>query len=201
MATRDPRIDAYIEKSADFARPILEHLRATVHAACPDVEETLKWGSPHFMYRNRLLCGMAAFKQHVAFRFWLGTLVASTGKDDEATGRFGCITRIADLPSKKTLANLIRKAMALSEAGIISPRRAGASKPRPPADVPADLAAALVKNRNARATFEAFSNTNRREYIEWITEAKRETTRAQRLAQTIEWLAEGKPRNWKYMNC
>jgi uncharacterized protein YdeI (YjbR/CyaY-like superfamily) len=201
MATRDPRIDAYIAKSADFARPILEHLRATVHAACPDAEETLKWSSPHFMYRDRLLCGMAAFKQHVAFGFWLGKLVATTGKDDEAMGQFGCITQLADLPPKKTLTSLVKKAMALNDAGAKSPSRSKAAKPRPPAAVPEDLAAALVKNRKARATFEAFSNTNRREYIEWITEAKRAPTRSQRLAQTIEWLAEGKPRNWKYMNC
>ena len=201
MATRDPRIDAYIAKSADFARPILEHLRATVHAACPEVEETLKWSSPHFMYRARLLCGMSAFKQHVAFGFWLGKLVASTGKDHEAMGQFGCITRIADLPSKKSLTSLVRKAMALNDAGVSSPSRARGAEPRPPAEVPADLAAALVKNRKARATFDAFSNSNRREYIEWITEAKRAPTRAQRLAQAIEWLAEGKPRNWKYMDC
>ncbi|WP_395680411.1 YdeI family protein [Dokdonella sp.] len=201
MVTRDPRIDAYIAKSAEFARPILEHLRAAVHAACPEVEETLKWSSPHFTYRARLLCGMAAFKQHVAFGFWLGKLVAATGKDDEAMGQFGCITRIADLPSKKNLTSLVRKAMVLNEAGVTSPSRTKAAKPRPPAEVPADLATALVKNRKARATLDAFSNSNRREYIEWIGEAKRDATRAQRLAQTIEWLTEGKPRNWKYMNC
>jgi uncharacterized protein YdeI (YjbR/CyaY-like superfamily) len=201
MATRDPRIDTYIAGSADFARPILEHLRALVHAACPEVEETLKWSSPHFMYRARLLCGMSAFKQHVAFGFWLGKLVASTGKDDEAMGQFGCITRIADLPSKKVLTNLVRKAMALSDAGATSPSRTKTSTPRPPAEVPEDLAAALVNNRKARATFDAFSNSNRREYIEWITGAKRAPTRAKRLAQAMEWLAEGKPRNWKYMDC
>ena len=144
---------------------------------------------------------MSAFKQHVAFGFWLGKLVASTGKDDEAMGQFGCITRIADLPTKKTLTSLVRKAMALNDAGVTSPSRTKAATPRPPAEVPDDLAAALVKNRKARATFDAFSNSNRREYIEWITDAKRAPTRAQRIAQTIEWLAEGKPRNWKYMNC
>jgi uncharacterized protein YdeI (YjbR/CyaY-like superfamily) len=201
MATRDPRIDAYIAKSADFAQPILEHLRATVHAACPEVEETLKWSSPHFIYRARLLCGMSAFKHHVAFGFWLGKLVASTGKDDEAMGQFGCITRVADLPSRKSLSGLIRKAMALSDAGATSPSRTKAAKPRPPIEVPDDLAAAFVKNRKARATFDGFSNTNRREYVEWITEAKRADTRTRRLAQAIEWLAEGKPRNWKYMDC
>jgi uncharacterized protein YdeI (YjbR/CyaY-like superfamily) len=201
MATRDPRIDAYIAKSVDFAQPILEHLRATVHAACPEVEETLKWSSPHFMYRARLLCSMSAFKHHVAFGFWLGKLVASTGKDDEAMGQFGCITRVADLPSRKTLTSLVRKAMALSDAGVTSPSRTKATKPRPPVEVPDDLAAAFVKNRKARATFDGFSNTNRREYVEWITEAKRADTRTRRLAQAIEWLAEGKPRNWKYMDC
>lgn len=201
MGSHDPRVDAYIADAAEFARPILEHLRATVHAACPSALETMKWRSPHFMYGGRLLCNMAAFKQHVAFGFWLGKLVATTGKDDQAMGQFGCITCIADLPSKKILASLVRKAMALNDAGVPSPSRARAAKPRPPADVPQDLAAALVKNRNARATFDAFSNSKRRDYIEWITEAKGAPTRARRLAQTIEWLAEGKPRNWKYMNC
>ena len=131
MATRDPRVDAYIAKSADFARPILVHLRELVHAACPDVEETMKWSFPHFMYKG-MLCGMSAFKQHVAFGFWLGKLVTSTGKDDEAMGQFGCITRIADLPSKKTLTSLVRKAMVLNEAGVTSPSRTKTAKPRPP---------------------------------------------------------------------
>ena len=196
MGSRDPRVDAYIAEAAEFARPILEHLRATVHAACPSVQETLKWRSPHFMYGERLLCNMAAFKQHVAFGFWLGDRVAETGKDTAAMGQFGRITRLADLPPKKDLALLVKKAMLLGDAGATRARK---SAPRPPAQVPDDLAAALARNRKARVTFDGFSASHRREYIEWIDEAKREATRVQRIATTLEWLAEGKPRNWKYM--
>lgn len=202
MASKDPRIDAYIAKSADFAQPILVHLRALVHAACPDVEETMKWSFPHFMYKG-MLCGMSAFKQHVAFGFWKGKLIIDdAGRDlDDAMGQFGRITKLADLPSKKVLSGYVKKAMALNDAGVKSPTRTKSATPKAPADVPDDLAAALAKNAKARKTFDAFTPSQRREYIEWITEAKRETTRVQRLATTLEWLAEGKQRNWKYMNC
>jgi len=197
MSPRDPRVDAYIGAAAPFARPILEHLRECVHAACPAAQETIKWSSPHFTYGGRLLCNMAAFKQHVAFGFWLGDRVADNAKATDAMGQFGRIERLADLPSKRALAALVKKAMALGDAGATRAAARG-TPPRPPADVPDDLAAALAKNRKARETFERFSNSDRREYIEWITEAKREATRAQRLATTLEWLAQGKPRNWKY---
>ena len=197
MGKRDPRIDAYIERSADFARPILEHLRDTVHEACPQVEETMKWSMPHFMYEG-MLCGMAAFKAHCTFGFWKGALVLgdSDGAEKDAMGQFGRIERISDLPPKRTLVALVRRAMQLNEQGVKSPARA--RKPKPPAEVPDDLSAALARNRKARATFEGFSASQRREYVEWIAGAKREETRARRLATTLEWLAEGKPMNWKY---
>ena len=197
MGERDPRIDAYIARSADFARPILEHLRDTVHQACPQVEETMKWSMPHFMYEG-MLCGMASFKAHCTFGFWKGALVLgdSDGAEKDAMGQFGRIERISDLPPKRTLVALIRRAMQLNEQGVKSPARA--RKPKPPAEVPDDLSAALARNRKARATFEGFSASQRREYVEWIAGAKREETRARRLATTLEWLAEGKPMNWKY---
>lgn len=200
MANHDPRVDAYIARAAPFAQPILEHLRAVVHGACPGAEETLKWSSPHFMYKG-MLCGMAAFKQHVAFGFWLGKLVADTGNEESAMGQFGRIATLADLPSKRELTALVKKAMALNEAGAKLPTRTRDGKPKPPVAVPDDLAAALARNRKARATFDAFNPSHRREYVEWITEAKREETRAKRLATTLEWLAEGKSRNWKYTAC
>ena len=201
MGTRDDRVDAYIAKSPEFARPILTHLRDLVHAACPDVEETMKWSRPHFLYKG-MLCGMSAFKEHCAFGFWNGSVVAK-GKGDEAkdgAGQFGRITQVADLPSKKILTGYIKEAMKLNEAGIKSPTR---TKPKTPREVivPDDLRAALQKNKKALATFEKFPPSHKREYIEWITEAKTEATRTKRLDTTIEWLAEGKPRNWKYMNC
>jgi uncharacterized protein YdeI (YjbR/CyaY-like superfamily) len=199
MGTRDPRVDAYINKSAEFAKPILTHLREVVHAACPEVEETMKWSVPHFMYKG-MLCSMAAFKQHCTFGFWKGSLIVdrSGGSAEQAMGQFGRIAKLSDLPSKKTLSGYINEAMRLNDAGVKSPTR---SKPRDKKEVvvPDDLAAALKKSKKALATFERFSPSHRREYVEWITEAKGEDTRRRRLDTAIEWMAEGKPRNWKYM--
>jgi uncharacterized protein YdeI (YjbR/CyaY-like superfamily) len=199
MATLDPRIDAYIENSAEFARPILLHLREAIHAACPDVEETMKWGRPHFMYHG-MLCGIAAFKQHCVFGFWKHELVVGDAADDAAMGQFGSLRSLKDLPSRKVLAGYIKKAMKLNEEGtkLPSPPRRAAKKPLVEPD---DFLARLKANRKAKAAYEAFSPSHRREYVEWITEAKREETRERRLAQAIEWLAEGKSRNWKYENC
>jgi len=199
MATKDPRIDAYIAKSADFARPILKHLRAVVHAGCPQVEETMKWSMPHFDHKG-VMCGMAAFKEHCAFGFWKADLILDRDKQAEKNGMgsFGCIKSLADLPSEKTLIGYVKKAAALNEAGIKAPGRTPSRK-RKPIPVPADLAAALKKNAKARLAFENFSPSHRREYLEWITEAKREETRKDRLAKTLKLLAEGKSRNWKYM--
>jgi len=198
VGTRDERIDAYIAKSADFAKPILTHLRGIVHEACPDVEETMKWSAPHFMYKG-MLCAMASFKEHCAFGFWKGALVVeSDGKAGEAAGHFGRITKVSDLPPKKVIAGYIKKAMALNESGTAvarKPKRVAAKDAAPP-DY---LMAALKKNRKALATFEGFTPSHRREYVEWITEAKGEETRQRRLQQALEWMAEGKPRNWKYM--
>ncbi|HEX5830371.1 MAG TPA: YdeI/OmpD-associated family protein [Gemmatimonadaceae bacterium] len=197
MGTRDPRIDAYIANSADFARPILEHLRAVVHAACPDVEETMKWGFPHFVHHG-LLCNMASFKAHCVFGFWKASLILDDdGRGGEAMGQFGRITSMADLPPKQVLAAYVKKAAALNERGVKKPARS----PRSATEllVPDDLMAALRGNRKALATFEGFSPSNRREYVEWIVDAKTESTRQRRLATALEWMAEGKPRNWKYM--
>lgn len=196
MGHRDPRIDAYIDRSAEFARPILTHLREVVHAACPDVEETLKWKSPSFEYKG-LLCGMASFKQHCAFGFWKHALVTGeTGKAAEAMGSFGRITSLRDLPPRRVLAGFVKKAMVLNEQGVKAPR--AKTVPRGPVVVPDDLQAALKKNAKARATFEGFSPSHRREYVSWIVEAKREETRKRRLATAIEWMAEGKSQSWKY---
>lgn len=197
MGTHDPRIDAYIAKSADFARPILEHLRKVVHAACPEVEETIKWGMPHFMHGGKILASMAAFKAHCAFGFWQRDAVAGTGRNDEAMGQFGRIESMKDLPGRTELSRLVKKAAALIDSGE-RPVRVPKAAPKPPPEAPEDLLAALKRNAAARKTFEGFAPSHRREYIEWIVEAKREETRARRLAQTIEWLQEGKSRNWKY---
>ena len=200
MPARDPRVDAYIASSAEFSRPILEHVRDVVHRACPQVEETLKWRMPTFMHHG-MLCGMAAFKQHCMFGFWKHELVVGTEQagDEQAMGQFGRVMRVADLPSTKMLTGYIKKAMQLNKEGVKAPRATPKRKPAP--RVPDDLGAAFKKNRKAAATFAAFSPSNQREYIEWLIEAKREETRTKRLATAIKWLAEGKVRNWKYLHC
>jgi uncharacterized protein YdeI (YjbR/CyaY-like superfamily) len=199
MAALDPRIDAYIARSAEFARPLLTHLRAVVHGGCPEVEETIKWGMPSFTYRGKILCGMAAFKQHVGFGFWQGEQIEGAARSEQGMGQFGRITRLADLPGKRELTGFIKQAMALIDSGSTRPA-SKAAEARPALEVPEDLAAALQGNATARAHFEAFPPSYRRDYIEWIVEAKRAETRQRRLQQTLEWVAEGKSRNWKYMS-
>ena len=195
----DPRIDDYIQSAAAFARPMLVHIRDAVHQACPQVEETIKWGMPTFMHAGGILCGMAAFKQHVSFGYWKHALVVGDGSAQEGMGSYGKMASLKDLPPKKTLLAHIRKAAKLNEDGVKAPAQRKSAKPFPQA--PDDLVAALRKNKAAQATYEAFPPSCKREYVEWITEAKREETRAKRLAQAVEWMAEGKRRNWKYENC
>ena len=200
MGKRDSRVDSYIAASAAFAKPILTHLRSVVHEACPDVEETMKWRFPHFMYHG-ILCSMASFKAHCAFGFWKGALVLGTepGAKRDAMGSFGRIASVRDLPPRKELVRMIREAMRLNEEGVPSPTRSKAkvsAKPEPA--VPPALQAALKKNRKAKSAFEGFSPSHRREYVEWITDAKREETRQKRIEKTIAQLSEGKGLNWKY---
>ena len=198
MGKKDPRVDAYIEKSADFAKPILKQLRATVHETCPDCEETMKWSMPHFEYKG-LMCGMAAFKSHATFGFWKGSLVlpdTGTAVAKDGMGHFGKLTSLDDLPPRKTVAGYIKKAMALNDDGIQPARKLKA--PAKPVKVPPYVLAALKKNKKAQTAFEAFPPSHKREYVEWITEAKTDATRTRRLTQAVEWIAKGKSRNWKY---
>lgn len=202
---RDPRIDAYIAKAAPFAQPILEQLRKLVHTACPDVTETVKWSMPHFEHAGHILCGMAAFKAHCAFGFWhkdMEPVLRKAGYDGEAAmGGFGRITSLDDLPKDAVMLGYIRQAAALNASGAPNRPRPKAAARKKELPVPGDLAAALKKNKTAAKAFTGFSPSHRKEYIEWITEAKRPETRARRLATTLEWLAEGKSRNWKYARC
>jgi uncharacterized protein YdeI (YjbR/CyaY-like superfamily) len=201
MGTKDPRVDAYIEKSADFARPILSRLRKLVHQGCPQAEETIKWGAPFFMYRG-VLCMMAAFKAHCTFGFWKAKLMKTLkhdGKADQAMGQFGRITNVAELPKDKVILTQIKEAAGLNAQGIKAPK--AKPKTKKPLRVPNYVAAALKGNPKAFSTFNAFSPSHKREYIEWIIEAKTEATRQKRLATALEWLSEGKSRNWKYENC
>ncbi|MGH8081557.1 MAG: YdeI/OmpD-associated family protein [Lysobacter sp.] len=185
--------------AAPFARPILEHVRALVHAACPRVEETIKWGMPSFVYRGKILCGMAAFKQHASLGFWQAPNIADADQSrrGEAMGQFGRLTAVGDLPGARELTRQTKQAMALIEAGATraSSKRSSA---KPPVVTPDDLAAALKRDAKARAVYAAFSPSQKRDYVEWIESAKREETRNSRLAQAVEWMAQGKIRFWKY---
>lgn len=198
MASRDPRIDASIAKSAEFARPILKRLRGIVHEACPQAEEAIKWGMPGFVYRGKILCGMVALKQHASFGFWKHAQVMGQQNPREGMGSYGKMIELSDPPPKRRLVADLKKAMRLQEEGAnaVGPRKIAAPAPK----APPDLAAALKKNAKARAAFEASAPSHQREYVEWLTEAKREDIRARRFAQAVEWIAEGKRRKWKYQN-
>jgi len=199
MVTRDKRVDAYIENAAEFARPILTELRARVHAACPDVVETLKWRMPSFEYKG-ILCGMAAFKKHAVFGFWKHNLVvADDSKANMAMGSFGKLVEVGQLPKKTEFARLMKKAMKLNDEGVKAVRNKTARK-KPITMHPA-LKKALAGNAKARAHFEEFAPSKQREYMEWISDAKADDTRERRLKDAIQWISEGKSRNWKYMNC
>jgi uncharacterized protein YdeI (YjbR/CyaY-like superfamily) len=201
MSKKDPRIDAYIAKSADFAKPILEHFRELMHKACPDVEETWKWSFPHFDYQGGPLAHMAAFKAHCAIGFWKAALMKNNAplmaaaKSESAMGHMGKITSLKDLPKDAVLIGYIHEGMKLNEMGVKMPARKISGE----VEVPDYFTKAIAKNKKAKDTFEAFSNSHRREYVSWITEAKTEATRNKRMATAIEWLSEGKARNWKYM--
>jgi uncharacterized protein YdeI (YjbR/CyaY-like superfamily) len=205
-AELDPRIDTYIAKAAPFAQPVLAHLRALVHRACPDVVEEIKWGRPFFLHRGTILCNMSAFKAHCSFGFWgaeMGRVLRRDGVLQEGgMGSLGRIASVKDLPLEKQLLGYIRQAAALIESGrgenrIVAARRV-VKAPKPPVEAPPEFAAALKKNKAAKAAYAAFSPSCKREYVEWIADAKRPETRARRIAQAVEWIGEGKQRNWKY---
>lgn len=201
MGTKDPRVDAYIAKSADFAQPILHRLRAIVHEVCPEVEEQMKWSFPNFLYKG-MFANMAAFKEHCSFGFWKSSLVldAADSKSADGMGQFGRLTSLKHLPPKRVLVAYIRKAMQLNEDGVKAARKKPAAEKKE-LEVPEYLASALRKNKPARTHFEGFSYSKKKDYIDWLTEAKTEATRTKRLATALEWMADGKSRNWKYENC
>ncbi len=195
----DPRIDAYIDRQADFAKPILVHLRKVIHAACTECEETLKWSSPSFVYKKKILAGFAAFKAHATFGYWSGRqVVDGDSRQDGAMGQFGRLTSLADLPDEAALIDFTRKAMTLIDQGV-KPIRDKTVKA--PFTVPQDMRAALDAVPAAKTCFDGFPPGQQREYVDWVSDAKRDETRAKRLAQSVEWLSEGKRRNWKYENC
>ncbi|HOX27036.1 MAG TPA: YdeI/OmpD-associated family protein [Candidatus Krumholzibacteria bacterium] len=195
-----PDVDTYIANAPEFARPILEKIRAAFHAGCPELEERIKWGVPSFEYKG-MLGGMSAFTQHVSFGFWKSRLMENFARDLGAEPAASLmrvhVRSVADLPPKKVLVAFVREAKRLNDEGIKEPARAPARSPRKLV-IPADLKRALASDAKARRTFESFPPGQQREYVEWITSAKREATRAERVATAVAWLAEGKRRNWKY---
>jgi len=195
--SRDPRIDAYIEKQADFARPILAQIRDTLHAA-GEIEESIKWSMPAFLYKGRPLANMAAFKAHAVMGFWQGQQIGNGEARNGAMGEFGRLTSVEDLPDRETLLDLARKAMTLVDEGVKPVRNKTVKEP---IAMPDDLAQTLAANPAAQATYDGFPPSCQREYLEWVVEAKRPETRAKRIAQAVEWMAEGKRRNWKYESC
>ena len=197
--SRDPGIDAYIARAQPFARPILDHVRARVHAAVPEAEETLKWGAPAFTLDGKIVLMMAGFKGHAAVNFWRGQELRANAAKTDGMGQFGKLTSVDDLPPDEELDRLIRQAAELSKKAPAPRKTKVAAKPEP--KLHAEFAAALDKAPKAKATLEAFTPSCRREYLEWIAEAKRDETRQKRIATAIEWLGEGKKRNWKYENC
>ena len=207
--TLNPKVNVYIARAQPFAQPVMEHLRQLVHKACPEVEETIKWSRPFFLYRGAILCNMSAFKEHCSFGFWgeemNGVLRGAKVLREGGMGSLGRISGLKDLPSDNLLLGWLREAAAFVDSGEytspIAARRKVVKAPKPVLETPAELTAALKKNKKAAAVFATFSPSCKREYIEWIAEAKRPETRDKRIATAVEWIAEGKQRNWKYQAC
>jgi hypothetical protein len=196
MGKKDERVDAYIEKSADFAKPILRHLRQLIHKACPQVDETIKWRFPSYVYRG-ILCITPAFKHHCAVVFWYGSIrdAINKGKAKDAWGNLGRIGRLSDLPKDSVLTRSIKESVKLNEKG----KKRKAIKPaKRSAEVPAYFTKILKTNKKALAVFQGLGPSHQREYVQWIEEAKREETRDKRLAAMLQMLTKGKTRNWKY---
>jgi uncharacterized protein YdeI (YjbR/CyaY-like superfamily) len=205
MGKKDPKVDAYIAKAPPFAKPILEHIRSLVHANVPDVAEEMKWSFPHFTYKG-MFAGVSAFKAHCSFGFWKHAIVAERAKELpkkglEAMGQFGRLTTVHDLPSDAVMKKLLKIAMAVNDDGVKAPARKVTPVKDRVLDIPAYFTKAVKANAKAKAVFDAFPYSSKKEYVVWVTEAKSEATRDKRLAQAVEWLAEGKRRNWKYENC
>lgn len=202
MISKETKIDDYIAKSADFAKPILLHIRELVHKTCPDVEEKIKWGMPHFDYKAGPLCHMAAFKQHAVMGFWKAALMKDASlidnaKSETAMGHLGRITSLKDMPPDKKIMAWIKEAMALTDKGIKLPSKTKTTDKKELV-IPDYFTKAIAKNKKAKQVFDHFAYSHKKEYIGWITEAKTEETRNKRMATAIAWIAEGKGRNWKY---
>ncbi len=207
--SNSPKVDAYIAKAQPFAQPILNHLRALIHKACPDVVEEMKWSRPFFLHRGTILCNVSAFKEHCSFGFWgaeIGKVLHQDGVIQEGgMGSLGCITSVKELPPDKQLLGYLRQAATFIESGQgetwVAAQRRVVKAPKPALEVPPEFTSALRRDRKAAAAYSAFSPSCQREYVEWIAGAKRPETRDRRIAQAVTWIAENKQRNWKYQEC
>jgi hypothetical protein len=207
-STFHPKVDVYIAHAQPFAQPILMHVRELVHRGCPEVEESIKWSRPFFVYRGAILGNMSAFKKHCSFGFWgeeIGAVLREAeALRDGAMGSLGRIATLKDLPSDKLLLGWIRQAAGFVEGGQytspITARHKVVKAPKAALEAPAEFSTALRKNKAAANVFKKFSASCKKEYIEWIADAKRPETRNKRIATAVEWIAEGKQRNWKYQN-
>lgn len=202
MKNKNVLIDNYISKSSEFAKPVLNHVRVLIHKVCPEVEEKMKWSFPHFDYKGEMMCSMAAFKNHCAVSFWKASLMEKSQKllevkNRTAMGNLGRIMSMDDLPSDKIMISIIKEAMKLNDEGIKLSKPKSLKKPD--VKVPEYFQKKLLKNPKAKQTFESFSPSHKREYVEWIIDAKTEATREKRIASAIEMINEGKQKNWKYI--
>jgi uncharacterized protein YdeI (YjbR/CyaY-like superfamily) len=206
-ASIDPRVDRYISKARPFAQPILIHLRGLIHKACPGVHEAIKWSRPFFEYKGFILCNISAFNEHCSFGFWgeeIGAVLREAKVvQADGMGSLGRITTLKDLPSDKQMLAWLRQAKGFIDDGqytspISARQKVVKGVPTPPIEVPEAFSTALKAHMEAAKVFASFSPSNQREYTEWIAEAKRESTRQQRIETAIQWLAEGKQRHWKY---
>ncbi|GAA4198126.1 hypothetical protein GCM10022289_06380 [Pedobacter jeongneungensis] len=194
------QVDQYIINSAEFAIPILDHLRNLVHKADARIEEKIKWGMPFFDYKGTV-CHMASFKNHCAFGFWKGSLMKDEyeifKERSQAMGLLGKITSFEDLPSDEILIAYIQQAIQLNEDNVkLPPKPKSAGKKE--LIIPEYFMKALSEVPEALAVFQNFSPSNKKDYILWLEEAKTEATKIKRMETTLEWLAEGKTRMWKY---
>ena len=188
---KSENVTTYIENAASFAQPILSKIREIVHQACPEIEENLKWSFPHFNYRGKIICSMAAFKQHCAFTFWLAAQlkdqdkILQRGESQKSMGHLGKLQSPDQIPDQNILINYIHEAINLSQAESRVVRKL---TDRTEIKIPVELEAALKKNKEVYRKFDQLPYSHRREYVNYITEAKKADTRERRITKTIEKL-------------
>jgi hypothetical protein len=199
------QVTAYAAAMPAYAQPIFAHLRALIHTTCPDTDEAIKWSIPHFERDGDYLCIFAASPGHASFTFYKQQLMSDPRLRDNlnlpAIKRFmGRLTSLSDLPDDATLAAMLQEAADLNARGVRLPDRAPKTPPviDMPSAVATAVATALAANPAAQAVWDAKSAAWRKDYLVWITAAKTDPTRDARIAEALDWIADGKARFWKY---